>query len=239
MQKNLEILLEVQGREQRLQQLDREIAELPRRVAAIEAKLQGARQARDRARAAQEGEVSERRSVESEIEDLRAKIVKIRSHSSDVKTNQEYKALLDEVAFAEGQIGKHEERLLEIMEQAEALQRATAAAEAELTAQAAEVAVESEAAQRRAEADRGEQKTLAGERDALRAQADELWLRRFDRVLRMRKQALAVVDREACGGCRVRLRPQFLQEMALQPDRLFVCESCGRILYLEAEVLTQ
>ncbi|MGH9467769.1 MAG: zinc ribbon domain-containing protein [Terriglobales bacterium] len=237
MQKNLEILLEVQKREQRLRELDQEIAELPRRVAAIETKLSGARQAHERAQAAQAGGLSERRQVEREIEDLRAKITKIRGHSSDVKTNQEYKALLEEIAFAEGQISKHEERQLEIMERAEALAQATSAAEAELAAQEQEVARERAAAESQSSADRREHEHLAAELKTLRAQAEDHWLQRFDRVLRMRKQALAVVDREACSGCRVRLRPQFLQDMAQQPDRLFICESCGRILYLEAEVI--
>lgn len=237
MQKNLEILLEVEKREQRLRELDHEIAALPKRVAAIDAKLTGARQARERAQVAQETSHSERRQVEREIEDLRAKITKVRGHSSDVKTNQEYKALLDEIAFAETQIGKHEEHLIEIMEQAEALAQATAAADAELKAQEQEVEREHVAANEQTAAARAEREHLAGECKALRAQAEEKWLQRFDRVLRMRKHALAVVDGEACGGCRVRLRPQFLQEMALEPDRLFVCESCGRILYPEAEVV--
>lgn len=237
MQKNLEILLEVQKREQRLQELDREIADLPKRVAAIDAQLSGARQTRDQAKAAQDSGQSERRQVEREIEDLRAKITKIRSHSSEVKTNQEYKALLDEITFVEGQIGKHEERLLEIMEQSDSLARATTAAEAELKIQEKDVARESAAAAAQTAAARTEHAHIAAERDALRAQAEAKWLLRFDRVLRMRKQALAAVDREACGGCRVRLRPQFLQEMTLDSDRLFICESCGRILYMEAEVI--
>ncbi|HET9784313.1 MAG TPA: C4-type zinc ribbon domain-containing protein [Terriglobales bacterium] len=235
MQRNLEILLEVQKREQRLRELNEEIAALPKRVAAIETRLNGARQARDRAQAAREGSQSERRQVEREIEDLRAKIVKIRSHSGDVKTNQEYKALLDEIAFAEAQIGRHEERQLEILEQAEGLEAALQAAEASLQEQQREVQGETAAAAQRAEADRGERAAVTAERDQLRAQVDEEWLRRFDRVLRARGQALAMVDNEACSGCRVRLRPQFLQEMSLDAGRLFVCESCGRMLYLEAE----
>ena len=235
MQRNLEILLEVQKREQRLRELDEEIAALPRRVAAIETRLSGAKQVRDRAQAAHEGGQSERRQVERDIEDLRAKVVKIRSHSGDVKTNQEYKALLDEIAFAEAQIGKHEERQLQIMEQAEGLEAALKAAEAAFQQQQGEVKRESAAAGQRTEADRGERKTIAAERDGLRAQVAEDWLRRFDRVLRARGQALAMVDNEACSGCRVRLRPQFLQEMSLDAERLFVCESCGRMLYLEAE----
>jgi predicted nucleic acid-binding Zn-ribbon protein len=233
----LATLLEIQAVEQRLREVDAEITALPRRVAEIESKLAGAQKARDQARAAQAGNASERRAVDGEIDTLRAKIAKIRSHSGDVKTNQEYKALLDEIAFAEGQIGKHEERLLEILEEAEGLERQAAAAEQELSRQQAEVARESAAANERTAADRALRAQLAAERERLRAQADERWLRRFDLVLRMRGQALAAVDRAACSGCRVRLRPQFLQEMSADSERLFVCESCGRILYLETETV--
>ncbi|HXR96428.1 MAG TPA: C4-type zinc ribbon domain-containing protein [Terriglobales bacterium] len=233
MQRNLAILLEIQGMELRLRELDADLAALPKRVAAIEAKLGGAQQNLSRAQAAQSGSQSERRQVDREIEALREKITKIRSHSGDVKTNQEYRALLDEIAFAEAQIAKHEERLLEIMEQADALERAAKDAAAELERQRADVQAESQAAQTHSAAVQAERATLTQSRDRLRADADDTWLRRFDRVLRMRGQALAAVDREACSGCRVRLRPQFLQEMSQQDDRLFVCESCGRILYLE------
>lgn len=233
MQRNLEILLEIQALEQRLRELDAEIAALPRRVTAIEAKLTGTQQALERARAAHAGGQSERRQVDREIESLRAKIDKIRSHSGEVKTNQEYKALLDEIAFAEAQISKHEERLLEVMEQAEGLERQVAEAETVLAGQKREVEQEAAAAAARTQQDQAERQKLVLERDRLRALAEQDWLRRFDRVLRMRRQALAIVDREACSGCRVRLRPQILQEMAAQAERLFVCESCGRILYLE------
>ncbi|MGH9481373.1 MAG: zinc ribbon domain-containing protein [Terriglobales bacterium] len=235
---NLEVLLEIQALEQRLRDLDAEIAALPRRVAAIEAKLAGTQQALDRLQAAQTGNQSERRQVDREIETLREKIGKIRGHSGDVKTNQEYRALLDEIAFAEAQIGKHEERLLEVMEQGEGLEREAATTAATLAGQRREVELEAATTAARAEQDRAQRHQLAQQRDRLRTQADEAWLRRFDRVLRMRGQALAQVDREACSGCRVRLRPQVLQEMAAHPDRLFVCESCGRILYLEPVATT-
>lgn len=243
MPRNLEVLLEIQAVENRLRELDAEIAALPRRVAAIEAKLSGAEQELERSRAAHAGHLSERRQVEREIEDLKAKIQKIRGHSGDVKTNQEYRALLDEIAFAEAQISKHEERLLEVLEQGEGLERQTSAAEASLAAERGAVTQESAAAGERARADKAERDQLARQRDQLRGQANDAWLRRFDRVLRMRGQALAQVDREACSGCRVRLRPQFLQEMAHDQgeatERLFVCESCGRILYLEPAAIAQ
>ena len=235
MHRNLEILLEIQALELTLRELDVDIAALPKHLAIVEGRLQDAQQAVERAKAAEVGGQSERRQVDREIEALRAKVDKIRAHSGDVKTNQEYRALLDEIAFAEAQIAKHEERLLEIMESADALGRQVKEAEGALAAQRAEVAAEAGALKDSTGVKRTEREKLAAKRQKLRGQADEMWLRRFDRVLRMRGQALAAIDREACSGCRVRQRPQFLQEMSGDPERLFVCESCGRILYLETD----
>lgn len=234
MHRNLETLLEIQAVESRLRELDADIAALPRRLAAIETKLQGTQQALDRARAAEAGAQSQRRLAEREIETLREKIGKIRGHSPDVKTNQEYKALMDEIAFAEAQIGKHEEQLLQIMEQADGLNQQVNLAEAAVAEQRREIEAESRQAGEVTARDEAEKARLTAQRQSLRQQVSANWLQRFDRVLRMRGQALAAVDREACSGCRVRLRPQFLQEMAGDAERLFVCESCGRILYLEA-----
>lgn len=233
MHRNLEILLEIQAVEARLRELDADIAALPRRLSAIETKLQGTQQALERARAAEGGAQSQRRLAEREIETLREKIAKIRSHSPDVKTNQEYKALMDEIAFAEAQIGKHEEQLLLIMEQADGLKQQATLAESAVSAQRTEIEAESRQASELTARDEAEKAGLVAKRHSLRQQVGSDWLQRFDRVLRMRGQALAAVDREACSGCRVRLRPQFLQEMAGAPERLFICESCGRILYLE------
>jgi len=235
MHRNLEILLEVQALELRLRELDVEIAGLPKRQAAAEAKLQGARQELERARAAEAGGLSERRQVDRDVEALRAKIDKLRAHSGDVKTNQEYRALLDEIAFAEKQIAQHEERLLVIMEQAESLAAQVKTVEAALESQRAAIERESRLLAEQTARHQQERQSLHAQRDGLRSQADENWLRRFDRVLRMRGQALVAVDREACSGCRVRQRPQFLQEMLAAPERLFICESCGRILYLEPD----
>lgn len=239
MHKNLEVLLDIQALEQRARELEQGIAALPRRTAAIEARLAGAQAALERAQAAQAGNQSERRQLDREIDTLREKISKIRGHSADVKTNQEYKALLDEIAFAENQISQHEEHLLEVMEQADGLERQAAEAQRALAAERQAVERETDECAELARRDQAELATLRQRGKVLRGEAEDLWLRRFDKVLRMRPQALAAVDREACSGCRVRLRPQFLQEMLAEPERLFVCESCGRILYMESVASAQ
>lgn len=234
MHKDVETLLEVQVLEQRLKELDAEINSLPRRLSSVESQIASQRSDLQAAQAALAATQAERRKADGQIQDLKAKIAKYRSHSADVKTNQEYKALLDEIAFAEAEVGKCEERVLQLMEEAEQRGAAVSQAETSLAAAEAEIASEKSAVEARTEADRAERKRIAEQRAARRATVADDTLRRYDRVARLRGQGVAVLDQEACGCCRVRLRPQFLQEILSRSERVFCCESCGRLLYVAA-----
>ena len=75
-----------------------------------------------------------RRTYDSAISDLRQKISKYRDQSLDVKTNEQYKALLHEIQFAERDIREHEDKILELMVNAETREKAVKAAEVEMKA---------------------------------------------------------------------------------------------------------
>jgi uncharacterized protein len=55
----------------------------------------------------------------------------------------------------------------------------------------------------------------------------------YDRLLRARNGvAVAAVNVSAfCGGCRVSIRPQAIQELRSAITAMMRCESCGRYLY--------
>lgn len=232
MHKDVETLLEVQALEQRLKELDAEISSLPRRLAVIESRLTAQQNDLSRAQAGLAANQAERRKVDGQIQDLKAKIAKSRGHSGDVKTNQEYKAVLDEIAFAEAEVAKCEERVLQLMEESEKHEAAIRAAEQALAAAQGQVEEEKGAVQQRSEADQSERQRIAARRERQRATVEAETLRRYDRVARLRGQGVAELDQEACGCCRVRLRPQFLQEIMSRSERVFSCESCGRLLYV-------
>jgi predicted nucleic acid-binding Zn-ribbon protein len=236
MHKDIETLQRIQAFDQRLKKLDQEVAALPRRVAEIEASLSAHQQALQKSKEAQAANLAERRAVERAIQDAREKIEKHRSRSSEVKTNQEYKALLDEIAFSETEIRKYEDRILQLMEEAEARDSAVRKAEQELAEEQRRVDSEKQDAERRTAADRAEIAEIRARREALRADVGERALRQYDRVARLRGVGLAPVDAGTCGACRVRLRPQVVQEIMNEPDRLFICESCGRLIYAEPSV---
>ena len=119
--------------------LGAEIAALPKRVAAIEAKLADTRAQVEKAKAAIAANQADRRKQEQKIQDEQQKISKYREQSLGVKTNDQYRALLHEIEFAEKEIRTCEDRILEGMVGNEELEKKQKAAELELKEEMAEI----------------------------------------------------------------------------------------------------
>src|ERR1700693_5368195 len=135
-------LMELQQADREILRLNQEIAALPKRVAAIEKKAAGTKAGLERAKTAVKGDEAIRRKYDSAIQDLQQKISKYRDQSLAVKTNEQYKALLHEIQFAEQDIRTHEDKILELMVNAEVREKDVKAAEATLKAETAEIAKE-------------------------------------------------------------------------------------------------
>ena len=231
MNSDLEKLIDLQQVDARIAALRTEIAALPRHVQQIEAKLAGTKAKVEEAQAAMKADESARRKHESDIQDQQQKISKYRDQSLNVKTNQEYKALMDEIKFAEEKIAASEDKILEIMVAADTRKEALKRAEAALKADAAENEREKESARRRTAEDEKELAQLSERRKELRVGVSEDVLRHYDRVLKLRGSALsAVYEDQLCSVCRVTLRPQIFQDV-MTNEQFITCDSCNRILY--------
>ncbi len=171
-----------------------------------------------------------RRKHEENIKDQQQKIVKFRETSSSVKTNEQYKALMAEIAFAEQAIAAEEDKILELMVAADGRQAGLKAAEAELAAETVDVAREKKEAEARTEADRKELAGLNQRRSALRGQVEESVLRQYDSVRKLRGNALAEAREQRCTACQVMLRPQVFAEVR-KGDIIHTCDTCSRIFY--------
>src|ERR1700688_1689248 len=136
---DIENLLKLQDTDKEIRRLHDEVAEFPKRVAVIEQKLAGTKAQLDRAQAAVKADEAARRKYDTAINDLRTKISKYRDQSLDVKTNDQYKALLHEIPFAEKEIAANEDKILELMVTADARDRKVKAAQGELKAEPAEI----------------------------------------------------------------------------------------------------
>src|SRR5580700_7035863 len=223
-------LIALQAADREILRLRDEVAALPKRVAAIEERLAGTKAILEKAKTAVKADEAARRKFESAISDQQQKISKYRDQSLAVKTNEQYKALLHEIQFAEQDIRAHEDKILELMVNAEIREKDVKAAEATLKAETAEIEKEKiEARQRTAE----DEKQLAewnARRDTARAGVDADLLRQYDRVAKHRGTGLSEARDHKCLACQVMLRPQTYNEVRAS-THVVTCESCQRILY--------
>jgi uncharacterized protein len=227
---DIEKLLELQIADQEIRKLQEEIAELPRRIAAIEQKLAATRTHLEKARAAAKADEANKKKFEASIQDLQGKISKYRDQSLDVKTNDQYKALLHEIQFSEQEIRINEDRILEVMVNVEAREKDVKAAEAKLKAETAEIEKEKEDAHRVTAEDQKKLAEWSAKRDGLRSGINEDLLRHYERVMKFRRTGLAEVIEQKCMGCQVRLRPQHYNEV-FNGQQIVYCDSCQRVLY--------
>jgi predicted nucleic acid-binding Zn-ribbon protein len=235
----IENLLRLQAIDKEIRRLQDEVAELPKRVAAIEQKLAGTKAQLDKAQAALKADEAARRKYDTNIKDLREKISKYRDQSLAVKTNEQYRALMTEIQFAEKEITANEDKILELMVIADARDKEVQAAQAELKEQTAEIEREKERARQRTAEDEKLLAEAKGKRDELRGGIREDLLRQYERVSKFRGSGIAEVRDHKCMGCQVILRPQTYNDVLSGTD-VVSCDSCQRILYLSPkEVLVE
>jgi len=230
---DIQNLIELQAADREIKRLRDEIASLPKRQAEIEAKLAGTKAALEKAKAAVKGDEAARRKFESAIGDLQQKISKYRDQSLDVKTNEQYKALLHEIQFAEQEIRANEDKILELMVNAETREKEVKAAEAELKEETAEIEKEKIAARQRTVEDEKQLAQWTGTREKARAAVNPDLLRQYDRVAKYRGSGLSEVRDHKCMACQVMLRPQTFNEVRSGSEPVF-CDSCQRILYYDS-----
>lgn len=232
MNADLERLIELEKIDREAIRLTEEVAGLPKRVSVIEEKLAEHKAAVEESKARIKGNEVNRRQLEAAIKGSQEKIIKYRGQSSSVKTNDEYRALMHEVEFAEKQIAGCEDSILELMIGLENEEKALKIAEAELKTESADVEKEKVQARVRTAEDERLLAELKEKRGQLSAGVNESALAHYDRVMGRRKSALAEARDQKCMACFVMVRPQTWQDIRAN-EQIITCNTCGRILYFD------
>jgi uncharacterized protein len=231
MNPDLERLIALQRLDSAASEAQRRLAEEPERQNAFEARLEAARQRGAAAKERLAENQSLRRSVEKDVAVQQARLSKFRDQLMAVKTNVEYQAMQKEIEFAQTEIKKLEDAILERMLEADDLTSELKKAEAELASE-----------QKAVDAD---QKTQAAELDALKTMLDRITRERVELVASLDRQVLTLFEmvskrrngvavaeaREGiCTICHVRLRPQVFNTVR-RNEQIIQCDHCNRILY--------
>jgi predicted nucleic acid-binding Zn-ribbon protein len=227
----LETLIALQSLDTAAETARRRLAELPAAEQALDRRAASATAAVEAAKAALTTNQHERRDLEKQVAGVDTRLARFDDHRAAVKTNQEYTALLHEIATAKSEKDALEEQILGLMEAGDALQAAVKDAEHA----AVQVRAESDEARRALGAERrdldAEITRLTEEKRQASADVAKPVLTRYEQLLKQRKMlAVAEMQGELCAACHVRLRPAITQQVRRGMD-LVACDSCQRILY--------
>ncbi len=173
------------------------------------------------------------RAEEKEVESLRTRQTRLKQQQMEVKKNEEYRAILEEIGYVDKQIGEKEDFILDLMEQVEVARREAVETARRLREDSARLAQESSRLDDAARFLQDESENLKRRREGTLGSVPADMLRIYTKLANgLGGIAVAEVREEICQVCHVRLRPQAYQELRTT-DKFMQCESCSRILYCQ------
>ena len=227
----LEQLLVLQDRQQKIKQIQSEIEIVPLQRKSLEAQLgasvAGVEQLRQKAR---QMEV-DRKKLELDVGTRSESISRLKTQQYQTRKNDEFQAIGHEIERYENEIRKIEDEELELMVQADKIkadlaeeEKKAAAVKESIARQTKDIEVKSTTLQSRLE-------ELAKERTEIAAKIDEDLLGRFERLFKSKGDAVVVaLEHEVCTGCHMKVTTQTAHRVKAGKE-IVSCENCGRILF--------
>lgn len=233
MKEKLAMLIQLQEMDLKRQKGKEELERFPEKMELIEKPVRDARANVLKSQEALECLEKERREKELALKIVEDKIIKLKGRLTELKTNKEYHAHLQEITAANREKSENEDRLLMAMEESDLLKKELSAnqnALAEKEAQFSEV--------------EAEMKTHLDQVSKTANQMEEEWLALSQKVpkdllasykrLFLNRKGLAVVpvNGYTCTGCNFSLPPQLIAEVK-KGEKIHACNYCHRILYFQ------
>ena len=231
MHSELEQLLVLQDRQQKIKQIQTEVETLPLQKKSLEAQLAasvaGVEVLKQKARRVE----MDRKKLELDVGTRTESISRLKTQQYQTRKNDEFQAIGHEIERYENEIRKIEDEELELMIQADKLradlgveEKKAATVKQSVTRQTADLEAKSKTLESRLE-------ELTKERAEIAGKIDEDLLGRFERLFKSKGDAVVVpLEHEVCTGCHMKVTTQTAHR-AKAGKEIVSCDNCGRILY--------
>ena len=231
MHPDLEQLLVLQDRQQKIKQIQIEVETLPLQKKSLEAQLAasvaGVEVIKQKARRVE----MDRKKLELDVGTRTESISRLKTQQYQTRKNDEFQAIGHEIERYENEIRKIEDEELELMMEADKLkadlgieEKKAATVKESVARQTADLEVKSKTLESRLE-------ELTKERAGIAGKIDEDLLGRFERLFKSKGDAVVVpLEHEVCTGCHMKVTTQTAHR-AKAGKEIVSCDNCGRILY--------
>ncbi len=232
MAQEIELALQLQRMDRQLAQLEAEIRGLPKKIAELEKQLETHERKLEADRALLEANQVEQRRVSRESSEHREKIAKLKKQEMQATTQEQLTAFQHEMDYCEKQIAGNEEKAFRLLEEGEVLAATVREAERALAEEKVLVEKRKQEAAARAEEDRRKGVKLYRERQQLGKEVPAKLLEHYEKIRKRHKDGIVVAECTdgSCSSCMMTVRPALLQMIRSNPDTLYCCESCYRML---------
>ena len=231
MHPELEQLLVLQDRQQKIKQIQTEVETVPLQKKSLEAQLAasvaGVEVLKQKARRVE----MDRKKLELDVGTRTESISRLKTQQYQTRKNDEFQAIGHEIERYENEIRKIEDEELELMMEADKLkgdlgveEKRAATVKESIARQTADLDAKSKTLESRLE-------ELTKERAEIAGKIDEDLLGRFERLFKSKGDAVVVpLEHEVCTGCHMKVTTQTAHR-AKAGKEIVSCENCGRILY--------
>ncbi len=229
-EKEMEMLLKLQGVDYDLGELERSKDYLPEMIRNLEGEVTDTKVALEAA----ENELKEltlrHKNLDLDLTTFNQELAKFQKQMLAIKTNKEYDALTNEIASRKIKISDTEEEILktltrmdDLKEKIEEYKKKLEEVEEVNSTQLVHLKEELESIEDKIKVKKGERKNIT-------VRIDKRLLGTYERVKKGRgDQVVVTIKKRACGACYKGIPPQIIQEIRLG-DKIYTCDNCGRIL---------
>ena len=231
MHPELEQLLVLQDRQQKIKQIQAEIKTLPIQRDHLEAQLAASAASVETLKQKGRHLEMDRKKLELDVGTRAETISRLKTQQYQTRKNDEFQAIGHEIERYENEIRKLEDQELEVMIEADKLKAEIEAADKTARATKESISRQLTDLETKSKTLESRQEELAKERDTLASKIDGDLLHRFERLFNSKGDAAVVaIEHGVCTGCHMKVTTATAARVKTGKE-IVSCENCGRILY--------
>ena len=231
MQAELEQLLILQDRDQKIRQIRSEMKSLPLQREQLDRQLASSLAVLEAAKTKSKQVEVDRKKLELDVGTRTDSINRLKTQQYETRKNEEFRAMGNEIERYEKEIRQIEDQELELMDQIDKLKIEVASEDKKASTARESVARQMSDLDGKAKALDARLQDLTKEREELASHIDEDLLSRFERLFASKGNAAVVaLEHEVCTGCHMKITAQTAHRVKGGRE-IVSCEQCGRILY--------
>jgi predicted nucleic acid-binding Zn-ribbon protein len=227
----LEQLLVLQDRQQKIKQIETEIETVPLQRKSLEAQLAASVAGVEVLKQKNRHVEMDRKKLELDVGTRAETIARLKTQQYQTRKNDEFQAIGHEIERYENEIRKIEDEELELMVQADTIKVDLAEEERKAGVVRESIARQTKDLEAKSTTLQSQLEELSKERAEIAGKIDEDLLSRFERLFKSKGDAVVVaLEHEVCTGCHMKVTTQTAHRVKAGKE-IVSCENCGRILY--------